>query len=69
MLAIDLVKDRETRAPAKELVDPVLKAAFERGLLLLGCGESAIRFAPPLIVTEEEADVAVGILDEALKTL
>jgi 4-aminobutyrate aminotransferase len=66
MLAIDLVKDLESRAPAKELVDPVLKAAFERGLLLLGCGESSIRLAPPLIVTEEEADVAVRILDEAL---
>jgi 4-aminobutyrate aminotransferase len=69
MLAIDLVKDRASRAPAKELVDPVLKAAFERGLLLLGCGESAIRLAPPLIVTEEEADVAVGILDDALATV
>jgi 4-aminobutyrate aminotransferase len=66
MLAIDLVKDRNTRQPAKERVDPVLKAAFERGLLLLGCGESSIRLAPPLIVTEEEADMAVRILDEAL---
>jgi 4-aminobutyrate aminotransferase len=61
MLAIDLVD--------KKLVDPLLKAAFERGLLLLGCGEAAIRFAPPLIVTEEEADVAVRIVDEALGTL
>jgi 4-aminobutyrate aminotransferase len=69
MLAIDLVKDRDSRAPAKELVDPVLKAAFERGLLLLGCGDSAIRLAPPLIVTEEEADAAVRILDEALSTV
>jgi 4-aminobutyrate aminotransferase len=69
MLAIDLVKDRKSRAPAKDKVDPVLKAAFERGLLLLGCGESAIRLTPPLVVTEEEADVAVGILDEALGTL
>lgn len=69
MLAVDLVQDRKSRAPAKDKVDPVLKAAFERGLLLLGCGESAIRLAPPLIVTEEEADVAVGILDQALGTL
>jgi 4-aminobutyrate aminotransferase len=69
MLAVDLVKDRASRAPAKELVDPVLKAAFERGLLLLGCGESAIRLAPPLIVTAEEADVAIGILDDALGTV
>jgi 4-aminobutyrate aminotransferase len=69
MLAVDLVRERKTRAPAKELVEPVLKAAFERGLLLLGCGESAIRLAPPLIVSREEADVAVRILDEALGVL
>jgi 4-aminobutyrate aminotransferase len=69
MLAVDLVKDRATREPAKELVDPVLKAAFERGLLLLGCGESSIRLAPPLVVTREEAEVAAGILDEALGAL
>lgn len=69
MVAVDLVKDRASRAPAKDKVDPVLKAAFERGLLLLGCGESSIRLTPPLIVTEEEADVAVAILDEALGTL
>lgn len=69
MLAVDLVEDRKSRKPAKKAVAEVLHAAFERGLLLLGCGESAVRFAPPLIVTEEEADVAVRIFDEALGTL
>jgi 4-aminobutyrate aminotransferase len=44
----------------------VLFRAFERGLVLLGCGESAIRIAPPLIVTETEADQAVEILDRVL---
>lgn len=66
MLAIDLVQDRGTRQPAVAERDQVVQAAFRRGLLLLGCGQSAIRFCPPLIVTREEADLAVKILDEAL---
>ena len=48
---------------------PVLRAAFERGLLLLGCGEASVRLAPPLIVTEAEAAIAVQILDDAFHAL
>jgi 4-aminobutyrate aminotransferase len=40
--------------------------AFERGLMLLGCGETSLRLSPPLIVKEEEAMVALDILEEAL---
>ena len=67
MLAIDLVKDRESREPAPKEVERVLLRAFEKGLILLGCGASAIRMATPLTVTEEEVDIGLGILDEALK--
>jgi 4-aminobutyrate aminotransferase len=42
--------------------------AFERGLLILGCGETSIRLAPPLIVRQEEADVALDILEECIAT-
>ena len=40
--------------------------AFERGLMMLGCGESSIRLCPPLIVSEEEATVALDILEDCL---
>jgi len=40
--------------------------AFERGLLILGCGESSVRLCPPLIVSEHEATVALDILEDAL---
>ena len=40
--------------------------AFERGLLLLGCGENMVRLCPPLIVTQQEMDVALDILEECL---
>jgi 4-aminobutyrate aminotransferase len=66
MLGVDLVKDRTTREPDAELLERVLHRAFEKGLVVLGCGASAIRIAPPLIVTETEADQAVKILDSVL---
>lgn len=69
MLAIDLVKDRGSREPAPDLVGVVVRRAFEKGLLLIGCGESAVRLAPPLLVTREQADTAADVLDEVLASL
>ena len=43
-----------------------MKGAFHRGLLVLGAGMNAIRFSPPLVLTSEQADTAVRIMDEAL---
>lgn len=66
MLAVDLVKDRASREPDPETLDKVLYSAFEEGLALLGCGDSSVRIAPPLIVSEGEADTAVSIIDRVL---
>lgn len=70
MTAVDLVKERERpNFPAvydPELRDAVVQSAFRRGLLLLGCGESAIRFCPPLCVTAEQVEVALRILGTVL---
>ena len=49
-----------------EAANAVQQAAFERGLLVLECGEATLRLSPPLIVDEAEVDIAIGILDEAL---
>ena len=46
--------------------DRVIQAAFRRGLLLLGCGESAIRFCPPLCITAEQVETALTILGEVV---
>lgn len=48
--------------------DEVIQACFQRGLLLLGCGTSTVRFCPALVVNEEQCDVAVGIVEEVLGT-
>jgi len=66
MIGIELVKDKATREPATALRNRVETLAFERGLMILGCGETSIRLCPPLIVSEEQATVALDILEEAL---
>ena len=66
MIGIELVKDKATREPAAALRNRVERLAFERGLIVLGCGESSLRLCPPLIVSENEALVALEILEEAL---
>lgn len=66
MIGVELVKNKETREPATELRNRVEELAFERGLIILGCGETSIRLCPPLIVNEDEATVALDILEDAL---
>ncbi len=66
MIGIEIVKDKMTREPAVELRNRVETLAFERGLMMLGCGETSLRLTPPLIVSKEEATVALDILEEAL---
>jgi 4-aminobutyrate aminotransferase len=66
MIGIELVKDKATREPAVELRNRVEALAFERGLVVLGCGETSLRLSPPLVVSREEATVALDILEDAL---
>lgn len=67
MIAIELVEDKKTRNPLPALRDRVVDLAFERGLLLLGCGETSIRLCPSLLVRQEEADIALDILEECIR--
>ncbi len=66
MMALDLVKKGPKLLPDSTLRDEVIQAAFQRGLLLLGCGESAIRFCPPLCISSEQINTALNILASVL---
>src|SRR5689334_10638080 len=66
MIGVEIVKDKKTKEYAAEERDRIIELAFERGLLFLGCGPSTIRIAPPLVVSKDEADVAVDVLDECI---
>ncbi|MCX7681643.1 MAG: acetyl ornithine aminotransferase family protein [Anaerolineae bacterium] len=66
MIGVELVRDKETKEMASEEAQEVVQACFRRGLLLLPCGPNSIRFSPPLIITEAEADRACEIFAAAL---
>jgi 4-aminobutyrate aminotransferase len=67
MIGIEIVKDQKSRTPAGPLRDKIVDLAFERGLLILGCGETSIRLCPPLIVKQQEADIALDILEDCIQ--
>ena len=66
MIGIEIVKDQKSRTPVGPMRDKIVDLAFERGLLILGCGETSIRLCPPLIVNQSEADIALDILEECI---
>jgi 4-aminobutyrate aminotransferase len=66
MIGVELVRDRKTKERAPDERNAVVNAAFRRGLLVLGAGKNAIRFSPPLVLTRQQAEIAVRIFDEAL---
>jgi len=66
MVGVEIVKDQKSKEYAAEQRDRIIELAFERGVLFLGCGPSTIRIAPPLVVSKDEADVAVDVLDECI---
>ena len=66
MVGVEIVKDKKTKEYDADGRDRIIELAFERGVLFLGCGPSTIRIAPPLMVSKDEADVAVDVLDECI---
>lgn len=66
MIGIEIVRDQSTKERAPELRDQLVDLAFERGLLILGSGQNAIRLCPPLVITRDQADFAVSTLEECL---
>jgi 4-aminobutyrate aminotransferase len=61
--AIDLVEDRVTKKHDRVLRDRIVERAFHNHLLLLGCGKSAIRVVPSLVVSRDEVDECLERLD------
>ena len=66
MIGVEIVTDKQSRARAGDDRDRIVELAFQRGILLLGCGPNSIRVAPPLIVTTQQADAALEVLEECI---
>ena len=69
MQVTELVKNHRTKEPAVKERDKVFEEAFKRGLVLLPCGTSGIRFIPPLIITSEQIDMAIEIMNQSFKAI
>ena len=64
MCGIDVV-NRKTGKGDLKLREKLLRTSFERGLILLPCGENGIRFCPPLCINETQLDVGLKLFDES----
>ena len=69
MIGVEFARSDEKLTPDAKLRDRAMRKCFEKGLLLLSCGESTLRFCPPLIVTRQESDRAVEIFAAVLAEL
>jgi len=68
MRAIEFVKDRATKEPAKELVNRIVRLCYERGLIVIGAGTygNVIRTLMPLVITEEQLEEGLDVLEGAI---
>ncbi len=69
LVGVEIVKDRKKKIPDPKVADAVCKEAFKRGVYILNMGSyggRALRVAPPLIITEEQAENVVVILEKSL---
>ena len=55
--------------PSPEQRDALKNKLYEQGMIILGCGSLTIRFRPPLIISQDEVNEALGILEKTVQTL
>ena len=67
MQATEFVKDRKTKEYAVKLRDRIVENAYKKGLILLPCGKSSIRYIPPLVITEDQLNSGIDVLEESIK--
>jgi 4-aminobutyrate aminotransferase len=67
MIGIEFVRDQKTKEKAPELRNEIIQLAFHKGLLVLGSGDTTLRFCPPLVIDQEQADFAVQTLESCIR--
>lgn len=67
MIGFELVRDQASKERSPEIRDRIEQLAFERGLLILGCGRNSIRLCPPLVISKDQAEFALATLEECLE--
>ena len=67
MIGAEIVENKKTKAPAPKKAEEIMMRAWKRGVAVITCGKSTIRFAPPLIITKDLADSALDIIIDSMK--
>ncbi|MEM3567628.1 MAG: aminotransferase class III-fold pyridoxal phosphate-dependent enzyme, partial [Thermoplasmata archaeon] len=67
MQATEFVKNRKTKEYAKKERDKIVELGYKRGLILLPCGKSGIRYIPPLTIEEEYLEKGLEVLESCIK--
>ena len=67
MIGIEFVRDQKTKEKAPDLRNQLIQLAFHKGLLVLGSGDTTLRFCPPLVIDEEQADFALQTLESCIR--
>ncbi len=71
VMGIEFVKDKQTKTPAPELIRPVIDRCAENGLIVgsVGMYGNVIRVAPPLVITKDEADESIAVMEQVVMGL
>lgn len=71
MIALELVNDRQTKEPATEQTKALVAYCYERGIIMLSCGSygNVLRFLMPLVISDEQLQKGLAIVDEGFAAL
>jgi 4-aminobutyrate aminotransferase/(S)-3-amino-2-methylpropionate transaminase len=69
MLAMELVQDRASKAPAPEPTSQITSETLQRGVITIRAGlySNCVRFLPPLVISDEQIDEAMAVLKESVQ--
>lgn len=69
MIGVEIVENKQKKTKSKEKRDQIVMEAFNKGLLILGCGENTVRLSPPLCITREQAEFCINLLEEIISNI
>ncbi len=69
MVGVDVTALDNSSEPPSAWRERIVQTAFQRGLLLLGCGERTVRFCPPLCITKAQVEAALHIFGQVVESI
>ena len=67
MIGVEIVESRKSKVKSHDKMEAIIHEAFKHGLLMLGCGTNTLRICPPLVITKEEAQAGLEIIEQCIR--